>query len=260
MHRSALDRSRGFTLVELLVVIGLIAVLISILFPVFRKVRQQAQQVVCASNMRQIALGTLIYVADNKGVLPVTLGIEPPGTPLPFEAIGLDARGMLSFTRGALWSYISKDAGARRRIFSCPSDAEPRLIQDFYGNGFLPGTSRNFSYSFNGALNTTFGEPRFSQHYGVRLTQVHHPSTKLLLLDMEGPEGPSTSVSSASGPIGPNAVVVFLTTRHSGLCNVACFDGHVETLSPSLFKNPSANGTFIATPNYEHYVDIFSDQ
>jgi prepilin-type N-terminal cleavage/methylation domain-containing protein len=60
----------AFTLVELLVVIGIIAILIAILMPALRRAREQANEIACASNQRQLMMAFLMFAADQKGHLP----------------------------------------------------------------------------------------------------------------------------------------------------------------------------------------------
>ena len=68
--KSKRNNQAGFTLVELLVVIGIIAVLIAILLPALQKARESAKLVQCASQLRQVALAARGYAAENRDAIP----------------------------------------------------------------------------------------------------------------------------------------------------------------------------------------------
>lgn len=101
------EKPSGFTLVELLVVIGIIALLVSILLPALNKARQQAQTVSCMSNLRQIMLGLIMYAQDNRGALPQCYGQDPAVNRF-FEWPGLLSGGNRTYVRDP-------------RVYICPS-------------------------------------------------------------------------------------------------------------------------------------------
>jgi prepilin-type N-terminal cleavage/methylation domain-containing protein len=99
-------RGRAFTLVELLVVIGIIAILISVLIPALSKARQQANLTVCLANMRSLGQAINIYAAQNGGVLPYGYwdGSSPWQTP-PLPA---------DFTKAGDWRILLLTAMVRQ--------------------------------------------------------------------------------------------------------------------------------------------------
>jgi len=93
MKRNTGRLVRGFTLVELLVVIGIISLLISILLPALAKARAAAREVRCESNIRQFGIGLQMYCDANKGLLPGDSNNGSKSNPVDLMNIGTTYTG-----------------------------------------------------------------------------------------------------------------------------------------------------------------------
>jgi len=133
----ATRRTKGFTLVELLVVIGIIALLISILLPSLNRAREQANRVKCASNLRQIGQGIQMYANENKGNFPRTY-FKSPATTVIADNSGkaspswLDAKGVgpdaavKENNVTASFFLLLKTQDLTSEVFICPSSQGER--------------------------------------------------------------------------------------------------------------------------------------
>jgi prepilin-type N-terminal cleavage/methylation domain-containing protein len=104
---------KGFTLIEILVVIAIIALLASLLLPSLSRSREYAKEVACMNNLRQAAIAFNGYMVDNKSQMPFTTS---PGTGSP---------GYFRFLDDMTPAYAS--AGRSAKIFKCPSSKSPPM-------------------------------------------------------------------------------------------------------------------------------------
>ena len=110
VERPAADarKARGFTLVELLVVIGIIAVLIGVLLPALSKARQSANKVACMANLRSIGQAVFMYATGNKGSLPI--GYWDGSTPWETVPLPADYKKATDW-RALLQTVMTKQSG-----------------------------------------------------------------------------------------------------------------------------------------------------
>src|SRR5947209_14894497 len=164
----------GFTLVELLVVIGIIALLISILLPALSKARESANQVKCSAQQRQIIQGMILHANNHRGYMPLAALVWNGSTTSPagmndprmqkYEYYGTNGTYYMTSIAAGVGKFIGQDmdftseasivksmaVGPARKIFDCPSDKSGgRYGRTVAGQDGTSGGAHWSSYAFN---------------------------------------------------------------------------------------------------------------
>jgi prepilin-type N-terminal cleavage/methylation domain-containing protein/prepilin-type processing-associated H-X9-DG protein len=170
---------RGFTLVELLVVIGIIALLISILLPTLARARDSAKAVKCGSNARQLVQGLIGYSTDFQGTLP--LGYAPIGFGNVY-AYGTPVLPPLQRTmEGWVYSVSGYLNPARQNGYTMPWTAQAYINTDEQDNNhpvlYCPQVSTDFDgqWTHYGINQTLMPDWWFDTNIGMLVVTTHGP-------------------------------------------------------------------------------------
>lgn len=212
-------RMRAFTLIELLVVISIIAILAAILFPVFARAKQKAEQTQCLSNMRQLGIGLSMYIDDWNDRCFFFAHDRNLSRLNPYAPLG-------ATRANRWWNQILPYTHARGDLLCCPSDSgrTPHALED--GRDGRPLVPR--SYVANRALE------------GLTRSQVESAAAVVLVTEKgdkfdDSWYEPPKNLYDKAGFGEP----VLAMRRHAGGCNNVFFDGHARWLTRAeLLRDP----------------------
>lgn len=224
---------RGFTLVELLIVVGIIAVLISLLLPSLHRAREGARQAVCMSNLRQLGVGMYSYASENEHYFPFRGDV--------WEILSEDWIHWQSTRRlreSALAPHVGGLKAGSADVLRCPSDdtqQRPRVL--------ALNEPYRFSYTMNGLLSS---RPYRNTNRPFRVTQIARPAEMILLAEED-------ARSADDGHWHPEIVngqlENFLATRHDLNRNNTGTDGTGRR------RDASARGNVAFADGHAAYVD-----
>ncbi len=280
-------RCRGFTLVELLVVIGIIALLISILLPSLNKARQAAMAVQCSSNMRTIGQFFHNYLDSNRGKFPFVMANCPNnyyvGSYADTWPSAIDYKPVMNDNAGASPpnTYLNLNI-QDTNVWHCPFYQDPGPNgpvnksyvlsgSSFYDTQGGPGRGQTY-----GKINSVFGDrSQMSPQGGSQMTQELRVPSKMGASDTvmmteippcNTPWNTANGANSNNFGDGPYGCVDFYDwfylngpyTHNFTDANFLFLDGHVEKIKPPIKYTAGNNWYNLWTINNYQYSQMFS--
>ena len=227
-HASASAMRRGFSLIELLVVITIIAVLAGMLLPTMSMVRNVARQMVCTTNLRQLQLANIGYTVDWDGVYVPQFRYDTPTNAMT-SWWPTNADLIRNYSGG-----LTTDRTKLPKRLCCPVSRKPSEV--------VPSsTTSQFEVSY-AMSDTKYYQPAWPppmEFWGYNSQSMRHPGEKLafvdaLSFDLVYSQSSPTAYFVGGLPLPEgvgNAVVAY---RHRGRANVAWYDGHVSGELPKV--------------------------
>ena len=198
-------RRSGFTLVELLIVLGIIVLLVALLLPALNAARENARRARCLSNLRQLTAAWMMYANDHGGRLCSSHTwlndnhIADPSRPT-YSWVGnpVDPR------TGLLWPYVGDE-----RIYFCPNHQRPDDSHPTHWEPYVPTlSSYSISYAMNHTLaGVTLGDP---------VRGIY--STRLLVNEIRWPASTFVFIEPAPGARGAGYMPPYFAPKyHTGV-------------------------------------------
>ena len=226
---------QGFTLVELLVVVAVIAILASLLLPALAGAKAKGTAVSCLNNERQLMLACLLYAADAEDAMPYNLGADEIKatvakgqfwnwtSPVMSWELDSDNTNAVLVTQGGIGSYTASAA----KIYRCPSDHAVSDVQAQAGwTGRVRSISMNAMVGNAGQFSVSgqnVNNPDYRQFF--KLGQIPQPSQIFVLIE-EHPD--SINDGYFLNHLDALRWQDLPASYHSGAANLTFADGHLE--------------------------------
>jgi prepilin-type processing-associated H-X9-DG protein len=220
-------RRAAFTLVELLVVIGTIALLVALLLLALARAKESANRTACQSNLRQLAAGFLMYAADKQGRFP-----RPSQNIIYVNEDWIYYQPSRDATQGRLAKYVGPPKPTGNNVYRCPSD--DGSMHTWYWTD--PIAQKRFNYPYSYSINYQISILAGTGRPTLKVTQIRLASTKILLVDESANTAEDGCLAWAPN-YGLDGTVISIrhyhrreddTNPYIGLGNAAFCDAHVE--------------------------------